>query len=160
MEIGEIIRTHGEHLKYALVSCHDGKFVWRCSRNVFVIVVPVHIGMHVHVQSVVLRYKPRNLSPLNTTLWKPASVPVREIARGSRNTYLCDVDALYSYMRTFQRQRKWETSANRYRRYSTELTWLPWEFCSSYSQEISVWKFVLNFIHSRISNGSNCCILI
>ena len=52
MEIGEIMRTHREHLKYALLSCRDGKFVSRCSRNVFVTVVPAHIDMHVHVCAV------------------------------------------------------------------------------------------------------------
>jgi len=41
MEIGEIMGTHGGHLKYVLVSCRDGKFVSRFSRDVFVTAVPI-----------------------------------------------------------------------------------------------------------------------
>lgn len=41
MEIGEIMRTRGGHLKYVLVSCRDGKFVSRCFRGVSVAAVPI-----------------------------------------------------------------------------------------------------------------------
>lgn len=48
MEIGEIIRTRRRCLKYALVSCRDGKFVSHYSRGVFVTAVSVRDHIYAH----------------------------------------------------------------------------------------------------------------